>query len=149
MKKFSLKLSFVVSLLLLVNSVSSQVGVTGYSVYAVGVNTSVDKTISGELKLFTNTSLRYSELELDLFYNFDPGQYHRFSLGLGLNTYPFQGYEPLNSLVMPLQLQIFPLKDFKRLSLLLEIAPEMNFETKFYVRNLIGARYTFGGENAE
>jgi hypothetical protein len=56
-------------------------GVTSYSVYSLGINTSQNKTISGELKTFANRAFEDLLMEADIFYNFEPGTYHRFSIG--------------------------------------------------------------------
>jgi hypothetical protein len=59
----------------------AQMGVTSYSVYSLGINTSQNKTISGELKTFANRAFEDLLMEADIFYNFEPGTYHRFSIG--------------------------------------------------------------------
>ena len=139
---------FVAFLVLLLTSSAlySQLGVTSYSIYSVGVNSSADRIVSGELKLFTNSSLKYSEVEFDLFFNLSSRDYHRFSLGVGLNTLPFQGYEPLNTIVLPVQLEVFPIQDFRKISMIVELSPEMTFDKTFYVRHLWGIRYSFWSE---
>jgi hypothetical protein len=45
--------------------------VTSYSIYALGINTNQNKTISGELKTFANRSFEDLLLEIDGFYNYD------------------------------------------------------------------------------
>lgn len=122
----------------------SQMGVTSYSIYSIGVNTSQNKRISAELKVFTNRPFEDTFLELDAFYNFKPSPYHRFSLGLGVNTNPFIGDAQFYALTIPVALQIYPLQDFKRLSLLFELTPEIVTEANVNLRSLWGIRYTFG-----
>jgi hypothetical protein len=83
MKKLSL--AFLIIMLLVSMKVQSQIGITGYSIYALGINTSQRNQISGEFKMFANRSYEDILLELDCFYNFIAREYHRFSVGLGLN----------------------------------------------------------------
>lgn len=122
----------------------SQIGVTGYGLRAIGVNTSQENTISGELKLFANRDFRNVLTELDLFYNFDPRTYHRFSLGIGINGAPFREFDNLYAITIPVQLEVFPLQNFKRLSLMLELTPEVVIDSDMTLRSLWGIRYTFG-----
>lgn len=120
-----------------------QIGVTSYSVYSIGVNTSQNKRISGELKTFANRPFEDISLELDGFYNFNPRPYHRFSVGLGINVNPFLGDDQFYAFTIPVSLQIYPLQDFKRLSLLFELTPEILAEGNANLRSLWGIRYTF------
>jgi len=131
---------------LLISSVNSysQIGVTSYSIYALGVNTIQNKMISGELKTFANRTIDDLLMEIDLFYNFKPKTYHRFSVGLGLNAGPFREFDHINAFTIPAQIEIYPLQDFKKLSLLFELATEIVVESDINIRSLWGIRYTFG-----
>ncbi len=122
----------------------AQMGVTSYSIYSLGINTSQNKAISGELKTFTNRTFENLLLEADIFYNFKPRPYHRFSIGIGFNIGPFRGFDHINALTIPAQLEIYPLQDFKKLSLLFELTPEFIVESDVNLRSLWGVRYTFG-----
>lgn len=133
----TLLLAFILGLLSL--ELYSQVSVTGYSVYALGVNTSTDKRISGEMKIFANRDINDVIFELDAFYNFKPRTYHRFSLGAGIATAPREFY----GITVPVVLEVYPLKDFKKISLLFEISPEL-LQDYLNVRSLFGVRYSFG-----
>ncbi len=122
----------------------SQFGITSYSIYALGINTNQNRMISGEFKTFTNRTFENIAMELDAFYNFKACEYHRFSAGIGLNAFPFAGADQIHSLTFPLELEVFPLKDFKKLSFLFELTPEYVVEEDFNLRYLWGIRYTFG-----
>lgn len=122
----------------------AQIGVTSYSIYALGVNTSQNKTISGEFKIFANRAFDDLLMEIDVFYNFKPRTYHRFSVGLGLNAGPFRKFDHIHAFTIPAQIEIYPLQDFKNLSLLFELAPEIVIEDDLNIRSLWGIRYTFG-----
>lgn len=122
----------------------SQVGVSGYSIYSFGVNTNLTKNISGELKIFANRPSESLLLEADIFYNFKPNPYHKFSVGLGLNVGPFFGFDHINAITIPAQLEVYPLQEFKKVSLIFELALEFIIEDEPRLRNLLGIRYTFG-----
>jgi hypothetical protein len=122
----------------------SQMSVTSYSIYALGINTSQNKMISGELKTFANRAIDDLLMEVDVFYNFKPKTYHRFSVGLGLNAGPFREFDHIYAFTIPAQIEIYPLQDFKKLSLLFELAPEIVVESDLNIRSLWGIKYTFG-----
>ena len=122
----------------------SQIGVTSYSIYALGINTSQSKKVSGELKIFANRDFDNLLMEIDGFYNFKPGKYHRFSIGLGINIEPFKGGDFIHAFTVPSLIEIFPLQDFKKISLIFELAPEFVIEDNARLRSLWGIRYTFG-----
>jgi len=145
MKTMNLKkLSVIVFFIALCFNSYSQTGVTSYSIYSLGVNTSITKNISGELKVFANRPSENLLLEADVFYNFEPNTYHKFSVGLGLNVGPFFGFDHINAFTIPAQLEIYPLQDFKKISLIFELTLEFIIEDVPRLRNLLGIRYTFG-----
>lgn len=146
MKKIKL-LTFLVCILFSLNSFS-QMGITSYSLYAIGINTSQNNRISGELKTYTNRLYDNIILELDGFYNFKPCKYHRFSVGVGVGAYPFAEFDPIHKIAFPVSLEIYPLQDFKRFSVLFELAPEYIVDDQMNLRSLWGIRYTFGKESS-
>jgi hypothetical protein len=119
-------------------------GITSYSIYAIGLNTSQNNRISGEIKTFANRAIEDLDLEVNCFYNFKSRQYHRFSIGLGVNFVPFKDFDRVYALTVPVSLEIFPLQDFKKISLLFELTPEILPEDGVNLRTLWGIRYTFG-----
>lgn len=121
----------------------SQAGITSYSIYALGVNTNTQRMISGEMKMFANREIENLLLEADVFYNYKAGNYHRFAIGLGLNFGPFREFDHVHALTIPALIEIYPLKEFRRLSVLFELAPEILMENDLHVRTLWGIRYTF------
>jgi hypothetical protein len=124
----------------------SQIGVTSYSIYALGINTSQNNIISGELKTFANRSIDDLLMEIDVFYNFKPKTYHRFSIGLGLNMVPGREFDRMHALTIPAQLEVYPLQNFKKLSLLFELTPEIIENYDINIRSLWGIRYTFSDQ---
>lgn len=138
MKKRNL-LSVIILLTVSLNTFS-QIGVTSYSIYSLGLNTSKDRKISGELKLFLNhTGVDDSFAELSAMYNFKPHTYHQFSIGLGVGGLG-DGYL-INSFTLPIQLEIYPLQSFKRFSVVFEVTP--TYSDEFHIRQLWGIKYSF------
>lgn len=140
----------IVSLLLFIfigNKAFSQVGVAYYSSNIVAVNMPIlkmnESSFAGELKVFSNRQVKDVATELDLFYRFKKGMYHRFSVGLGFKTELFTDGGPGNTLLIPVALEIYPLQEIKKLSLLVELAPEF-IRDEVRLRSLIGLKYTFG-----
>jgi hypothetical protein len=129
-------------------SAYAQISVTSYSVYALGINTSKEKKISGELKGFFNAPIDELSFEASAMYNFKTQAYHRFSIGIGADFSPFTGGESeleLNAISIPCQLEVFPLQDFKQLSFVMDFAPQ-SFDGAWSFRYLWGIRYTFGSK---
>lgn len=121
-------------------SIYSQVSVTSYSIYALGLSTSKENKFSGEVKcFFNNSTIDDAFLELSGMYNFKPSKYHQFSVGLGVGG--FGDKNILNSFTMPIQLELFPLQDFKRFSVIFELAPRLGEDIS--IRHLWGLKYTF------
>jgi hypothetical protein len=143
MKIIKTSLIAIVLMTLCFNSYS-QLSVTSYSIYSLGINTNQNNRISGELKTFTNRDFDDLLLETDIFYNMKPSAYHRFSIGLGLNFMPFREFDRLNAFTIPVQLEIYPLQEFRKLSLIFELTPEFIVDGEAQLRNLWGIRYTFG-----
>ncbi len=124
-------------------SVHSQPAITSYSIYALGINTNKERKFSGELKTFLNRGSEDILFEVSGMYNFKRTSYHQFSAGLGINFAPFASFDQVNSITIPMQLEIFPLQNFKQLSVIFEIAPEIYIEDGSSVRHLWGLRYSF------
>lgn len=141
----------IILLLLLSFSVEihSQLGITNYSLHVFGLSTNQNNKLSAEIKTFANVSFDMVQMEIDIFYNFKAKDYHRFSVGLGLNAYPFIGDDHIHGLTIPLALEAYPLPQFKRLSILYEISGMLVVEGGLALRNLFGIRYTFGDSNQD
>lgn len=139
-------IKFLILFILFTRSIDSfsQIGITSYSINSLGINTSQNNQISGEIKTFANRPLKDVLMEIDGFYNFKPRAYHRFSIGLGVNVAPFRNYDQFHAVTIPAAIEIYPLRDFKKLSLLFELAPEILPENGVNLRSLWGVRYTFG-----
>jgi hypothetical protein len=68
-------------------------------------------------------------------------------MGFGINLSPFSSPDQVNSFVIPTVLEIFPLKDFKKIAIIFELAPELRIEDGIVIRSLLGIRYTFDKNN--
>lgn len=121
----------------------SQVKVTGYSTHALGISFPLHEKISAELKTYPNQwEFENVDFELTGFYHFKPGDFHRFSAGIGLGINPFiEAGSPYLS--FPVALEFYPLQSFRRVSFLFELAPEIYFEDNVNLRYLWGIRYAF------
>ena len=139
------KSAFVITVILftLTTVVHAQIGTTSYSIHALAINTNKGKKLSGEMKGFFNRELESTLFELAGMYNFSRKTYHQFSVGLGLNVATFSGIDEINSFTIPLQLEIFPLQNFKQLSLIFDLTPELYLEGDTVIRQLWGIRYSF------
>jgi len=140
MRNFLRLFTLTIMLATCINSYS-QMGITSYSINALAINTSQNKKISGELKLFANRNLDEVMTEVNVFYNFKARPYHRFSVGLGLNVVPLKEVDPIHAITLPAAIEIYPLQDFKRLSLLFELTTE--FTEDIFIRTMWGVRYSF------
>ena len=125
-------------------NVFSQVSVTAYFGNVLEVNIGKKKMISGDLKVALNNTLFDTSFELSGMYNFEAKDYHRFSVGVGVMLAPFQSGNSYCGISVPLQLEIFPLQNFKRLSFVTEFAPQWTAAySEAAFRYLAGIRYTF------
>jgi len=146
--KTILKSSFLFFLLLFCTKAYSQVGITHYYPDVISVSYSPftfnNSAIGGELKTFANREMQDIQLELDAFYHFSPREYHKFSVGIGFRTDYFTDGGDGNVVTFPVVIEVYPLKEFKKLSLNFELAPELYLEDRFTLRSLIGVKYYLG-----
>lgn len=134
----------IAGLLLISNMCLAQLSVTSYSIYSIGISSNTDKKIGFEFKTFANRELTETIFELEGFYHFKKREFHQFSLGVGIGSQPMFD-SPFYSITTPFQLQIFPLKDFQKLSLIFELCPEYLIDDDLInLRSLWGIRYRFG-----
>ncbi|MGY6561087.1 MAG: hypothetical protein ACXITV_03190 [Luteibaculaceae bacterium] len=120
----------------------AQVSVTTYGTNAVGINTNTGSKFDFELKTFANRSFENLVFEPTGFFNFSEKENHSFGVGLGL-ILDVGDSDFLTALSIPVNLQVHPMKDFRQLSLILELAPVFNADD-LALRHLWGVRYTFG-----
>jgi hypothetical protein len=136
-----IKIILIFVLLAIGSKAYSQIGITYYySSNAVAFNTSPKYKISAELKVSVNNYIEDLAMELDAFYNFKSKEYHRFSIGAGLRFDRLSGA----AFTIPFLLEVFPFQEFKNVSFLLELTPEIYIEDQVNLRSLVGLRYTLG-----
>jgi len=111
--------------------------------FDMGFSSAENGQFATGLKLFTNRELKYISAELDVMYRFKAGDYHRFAMGLGFKTDPFTEAGVGNTLLLPMQLEVFPFSATKKVSFMFELAPEYLFSEIIRIRSLFGLRYTF------
>lgn len=128
------------------SEVNAQVAVTTYGFQALGVHyqKSSSSKFAAEIKVFANRDLEDVALDAAVFFNFRPREYHRFSVGLGVHLTDSEMFNEY--IFIPVQLEVTPFQNFRRLTLVIELAPVTpNYE--FYdlgLRHLWGIRYRFG-----
>jgi hypothetical protein len=138
------KLFFILISIFWITASYAQIGVTSYGTNALGINTSKEKLITGELKAYFSRDIDLMAFELSGLYNFKKSDYHQFSAGIGFSVIPFLGEAMVYSITIPVQLEVFPLQNFKHLSFIIEVAPEYQLDEIFGFQHLWGIRYTFG-----
>ena len=122
---------------------SAQLHVGTYSFAAVGIGGPVTDNIDLEGKLFANTLFSEVAFEGLVLFDLRPGSFHQFSAGAGFNANPFDDDSGI-SLLFPVELEIYPLTSFRRLSLLIELAPQFYItEDELILRHMWGVRYYF------
>ena len=114
-----------------------------YSFAAVGIGGPITDNIDLEGKLFANTRITDIGFEGAVMFDLKPGSFHQFSAGAGFNVGLFEGDSEV-SIVFPVELEIYPLTSFKRLSLLIELAPQFYITAdEVVLRHMWGVRYYF------
>lgn len=147
--KTSLKLSILIGFIFFIAAQGySQVASSYYLFDAIGVEVPIFKIqesqIGAELKIFTNRRVEDTSTELDLYYHFKAREYHQFSAGIGFKSEFFTDSGQGNTLLFPIRLEFFPIPNFKKASILFELAPAFLFQyERSELRSLIGIRYTF------
>jgi hypothetical protein len=132
------KLLLFVSLLLCLNS-SGQVGISIYNTKAMGVGFPLNKRLFGEVKAYSNMYIASMRMEGDFCVNLKRTETLNIYAGFGAIIVPYSG--DYVSFSVPLGLQISPFESLRKLSLVMEIAPEISDEV--YLRSLWGLRYSF------
>lgn len=134
------------------NKAYSQTGITSYNLNVIAVNFDIHKSENSSIVLEVKQFAEYdswkdefgnTSTELDLHFKFKKHEYHRFSLGFGFNV-DFFNEGTHNAVVLPIGLEVFPIPNFKKISIQYEFAPMYFLEDNLRLRNLLGIKYSFG-----
>jgi len=154
-----MKKRFVIILMLaglsITNYSHGQISLTAYSHDVFGIGINHGRLLSTELKYFSDRTYGNGEgiIEIDGFLNFKQQPFHQLSIGLGLNLGSYDEVY-VNAITMPINLSLYPFKDFtntsflNRLSFVIQLSPEYYESYNYYgdfwnVSGLIGVRYKF------
>jgi hypothetical protein len=128
--------------LFMANRADSQFHLGSYSFTAVGIGGPVTDRINLEGKIFANRAFSDLGLEGIVSFELNPGSFHQFSVGAGFNIDLF--LDTNVDLLFPVELEIYPLTSFRRIALLIEVAPVLDIEADdLLLRHMWGVRYYF------
>jgi len=140
----SIFIFFSVFLTCMASEVSGQFHLGTYGFAAVGIGGPITDRIDIEGKLFANSTVGNLGFEFLGMYDLEPGSFHQFSVGGGFNFDLLDPGDSQVSLLLPFELEVYPLASFRRLSLLIELAPQFYItEDQVVLRHLWGVRYYF------
>ena len=146
MGKYNFLKGLVIKLLLLSGwstDLMGQFHLGTYSFVAVGIGGPITDNIDLEGKLFANTRITDIGVEGAVMFDLRPGSFHQFSVGAGFNVGLFNGASEV-SIVFPVELEIYPLPSFRRVSFLIELAPQFFVGLdEVVLRHMWGVRYYF------
>jgi hypothetical protein len=134
-------------ILIILTSLSSfcQFKITGYFNTEIGLTYEFTDNFQIEARVHDNLGIEFNT-ELSLFYTFISKDDYNVNFGMGISTFPFhsKNIKFLESLYLPLQIEITPFKEVKKIGLVLESAYHFSEVTKASgIRNSIGIRYIF------
>jgi len=152
--KQTIKIAFLLFIIFSIKEKSyAQIGISSYNFDVIAVNFDLIKTDNSSLVVEIKQFAKYdnwgdtkgdTSTELDLHYKFKKREYHRFSIGVGFKGELFHESGE-NNVIFPLGLEVFPIPNFKKISLQYECAPGISTTGEnLSLRNLIGIRYSFG-----
>ena len=141
-KGFALRLMMLLCLLLAGFALKAQLHVGTYSFAAIGIGGPVTDNLNLEGKVFANKAFSDLGLEGLVMFELREGSFHQFSVGGGFNI-DLLADESIDVL-FPVELEIYPLSSFRRLGLLIEVAPLLDLNASdLYLRHMWGIRYYF------
>jgi hypothetical protein len=119
----------------------SQLSISYYSssLSKIGLGYDFNERIWSELRLYSNTTIDDITPEIVFCYNIVNTGNHNIYLGLGGNVNYFTGF------VLPVGVQFYPIENFDRFSLQIEIQPTLDIgSSDAFVQSSWGLRYKFG-----
>ncbi|MFT6959503.1 MAG: hypothetical protein ACJA17_000596 [Polaribacter sp.] len=132
----------IINILLLFASISSfsQFKITGYFDAKIGINYSFLDDFQAEIRINDDLGIDFSAA-LSLLYQFIKKENYNLNTGIGISYFLFSDSD-LESMYIPLQIEILPFKNLRNLGLVLETAYHFS-EIENGLRNSVGIRYIF------
>jgi hypothetical protein len=132
----------IINILLLLASISSfsQFKITGYFDAEIGINYSFLDDFQAEIRINDDLGIDFSA-ELSLLYQFIKKENYNLNTGIGISYFLFSDSD-LESMYIPLQIEILPFKNLRNLGLVLETAYHFS-QIENGLRNSVGIRYIF------
>jgi hypothetical protein len=132
----------IINILLLLASISSfsQFKITGYFDAEIGINYSFLDDFQAEIRMNDDLGIDFSAA-LSLLYQFIKKENYNLNTGIGISYFLFSDSD-LESMYIPLQIEILPFKNLRNLGLVLETAYHFS-QIENGLRNSVGIRYIF------
>jgi hypothetical protein len=132
----------IINILLLLASISSfsQFKITGYFDAEIGINYSFLDDFQAEIRMNDDLGIDFSAA-LSLLYQFIKKENYNLNTGIGISYFLFSDSD-LESMYIPLQIEILPFKNLRNLGLVLETAYHFS-KIENGLRNSVGIRYIF------
>ncbi len=90
-----------------------------------------------EARVYGNTFTNNFTPEAAILYNLIQQENHSVYIGAGGNLNGYQGF------ILPMGVQVRPLRDFRNLALHMELQPMYDFNTYYILQSSLGFRYHF------
>ncbi|PQJ77894.1 hypothetical protein [Polaribacter porphyrae] len=131
----------------IISSIScfSQLKVTGYFGKEIGLSYVFNDKFQTEFRVSDDINSEFNS-EFSLLYKVISKKDYNLNFGIGVSTFPFnsKNIDFFESVYLPLQLEVVPLKEVKSLAFVLESAYHFsNIINGSGIRNSVGIRYIF------
>lgn len=133
--------------LLIFGHTNAQLFISNFEKFGLGIGTRSAQPFILEARIGTNNRLVDTRFEAAGLYQLQNETYHSISAGIAIALSPFA--EAANiGVTIPVQLEIFPIPDFKRIALFIEAGPEFLLDQdEVDLRHTWGFRYYFSELN--
>ncbi len=138
--KTTIKLFILLGLLFGITSKGkSQLSIAYYSssMAKIGMGYDFSEKVRGELRVYSNTFREDITPEIVLCFNIVRREYHNIYIGLGY------AFNAIDGLVIPAGVQFYPIPDFRKFSLHVELQPTYEYFDGLILQASWGLRYTF------
>lgn len=138
--KTTIKLFILLGLLFGITSKGKgQLSIAYYSssMAKIGMGYDFSEKVRGELRVYSNTFREDITPEIVLCFNIVRREYHNIYIGLGY------AFNAIDGLVIPAGVQFYPIPDFRKFSLHVELQPTYEYFDGLILQASWGLRYTF------